>query len=95
MLDLNKYAPLLAKVEKPGRYVGGEYSSEIPDPASAELRVCFCFPDTYEIGMSNLGMKILTDCFNKTGYISCERCYMPWPDMRKQLIEHNLPGKRI
>ncbi len=91
MLDLNKYAPLLANVEKPGRYVGGEYSSEIPDPEKAELRVCFCFPDTYEIGMSNLGVKILSDCFNKTGYISCERSYMPWPDMRKQLIEHNLP----
>ncbi len=91
MLDLNKYAPLLANVEKPGRYVGGEYSSEIPDPEKAELRICFCFPDTYEIGMSNLGVKILTDCFNKSGYISCERCYMPWPDMRKQLLEHNLP----
>ncbi len=91
MLDLNKYAPLLANVEKPGRYVGGEYSSEIPDPEKAELRVCFCFPDTYEIGMSNLGVKILSDCFNKSGYISCERSYMPWPDMRQQLIEHNLP----
>ena len=91
MKDYKKYAPLLAKVEKPGRYVGGEYGSDIPDPEKAELRVCFCFPDTYEIGMSNLGMKILQNCFNQTGYISCERCYMPWPDMRRQLIENKVP----
>ncbi len=91
MINYDKYAPLLQNVEKPGRYIGGEYASEIPDPSTAELRVCFCFPDTYEIGMSNLGMKILTGCFNKTGYISCERCYMPWVDMREQLIKHNMP----
>ena len=91
MIDYEKYAPLLEQVEKPGRYVGGEYASEIPDPEKAELRACFCFPDTYEIGMSNLGIKILTGCFNNTGYISCERCYMPWPDMRDQLIKHQLP----
>ena len=91
MIDYEKYAPLLANVEKPGRYIGGEYGSEIPNPETAELRVCFCFPDTYEIGMSNLGIKILTGCFNNSGYISCERSYMPWPDMREQLIKHNMP----
>ena len=91
MIDYQKYAPLLENVEKPGRYVGGEYGSEIPNPETAEMRYCFCFPDTYEIGMSNLGIKILTGAFNNTGYISCERCYMPWPDMRQQLIKHNLP----
>ena len=91
MINYEKYAPLLEQVEKPGRYVGGEYGSEIPNPESAELRACFCFPDTYEIGMSNLGIKILTGCFNNTGYISCERCYMPWPDMREQLIKHGYP----
>ncbi|MBQ4316779.1 MAG: TIGR03960 family B12-binding radical SAM protein [Clostridia bacterium] len=90
-MDYEKYAPLLANVEKPGRYIGGEYGSEIPNPETAELRVCFCFPDTYEIGMSNLGIKILTGCFNKSGYISCERSYMPWPDMREQLIKHDMP----
>ncbi len=91
MIDYKKYEPLLANVEKPGRYVGNEYASDIPDPEKAELRICFCFPDTYEIGMSNLGMKILTGCFNNTGYISCERCYMPWTDMRDQLIKNDLP----
>ena len=58
MIDYEKYAPLLANVEKPGRYIGGEYGSEIPNPEESELRVCFCFPDTYEIGMSNLGIKM-------------------------------------
>ena len=91
MIDYEKYAPLLEKVAKPGRYVGGEYSSEIPDPEKAELRFCFCFPDTYEIGMSNLGMKILSGVLNKTGFVSCERCYMPWPDMREQLLEYGYP----
>ncbi len=90
-MDYNKYSNLLAKVEKPGRYVGGEYGSEIPDPKTASLRVCFCFPDIYEIGMSNLGVKILQNCFNQSGYISCERSYMPWPDMREQLINNNVP----
>ena len=91
MSNYEKYAPLLECVEKPGRYVGGEYSSDVPNPEGADLRVCFCFPDIYEIGMSNLGMKILQGNFNNSGYISCERSYMPWPDMREQLIKHNLP----
>ena len=91
MIDYEKYAPLLAKVEKPGRYVGGEFRSEIPDPEKADLRVCFCFPDIYEIGMSNLGVKILTGALNQTGFISCERCYTPWPDMCKQLTENGVP----
>ena len=91
MSNYEKYAPLLECVEKPGRYVGGEYSSDVPNPENAELRVCFCFPDIYEIGMSNLGMKILQGNFNNSGYISCERSYMPWPDMREQLIKHDLP----
>lgn len=90
-MDYEKYRELLEKVEKPGRYVGGEFASEIPDPYKADLRVCFCFPDTYEIGMSNLGVKILAECFNKSGYVSCERSYMPWPDMAAQLKEHSLP----
>ncbi|MBR5278014.1 MAG: TIGR03960 family B12-binding radical SAM protein [Clostridia bacterium] len=91
MTDYNKYAPLLEKVEKPGRYIGNEFGSEIPNPETADLRICFCFPDTYEIGMSNLGMKILQNCFNQSGYISCERSYMPWTDMRSQLIENDVP----
>ncbi len=91
MVDFEKYAPLLEKVEKPGRYVGGEYASDVPSPENAAVRACFCFPDTYEIGMSNLGMKILSGALNATGYVSCERCYMPWTDMREQLVKNNVP----
>lgn len=86
-----KYAKLLQNVEKPGRYTGGEYSSSVPDPKNCDIRVCFCFPDTYEIGMSNLGMKILQSVLNKTGLVSCERSYMPWVDMQRQLRENKLP----
>ena len=90
-MDYEKYRELLEKVEKPGRYVGGEFASGSPDPYKADLRGGCCFPDTYEIGMSNLGVKILAECFNKSGYVSCERSYMPWPDMAAQLKEHSLP----
>ena len=91
MKNPEKYAKLLEKVEKPGRYVGGEYASELPPVGEDTLRICFCFPDTYEIGMSNLGVKILSDCFNRTGFAVCERCYMPWPDMYGQLKQNGLP----
>ena len=91
MNNWEKYTELLENVQKPGRYVGGEFSSEIPDHTKADVRVCFCFPDTYEIGMSNLGMKILADVLNKTGYVCCERTYMPWEDMCEQLKKHSLP----
>ncbi len=90
-MNLEKYEELLKHVEKPGRYVGGEFASELPKLKKDDLRVCFCFPDTYEIGMSNLGMKILAECFNRSGFAVCERSYMPLPDMQKQLKEHNLP----
>ncbi|MBQ0109877.1 MAG: B12-binding domain-containing radical SAM protein, partial [Clostridiales bacterium] len=90
-MNLEKYEELLKHVEKPGRYVGGEFASELPTLKKDDLRVCFCFPDTYEIGMSNLGMKILAECFNRSGFAVCERSYMPLPDMQKQLKEHDLP----
>ena len=90
-MNYDKYAELLENVEKPGRYIGNEFLSEIPDKDKADLRLCFCFPDTYEIGMSNLGIKILQGVLNKTGFISCERSYMPWVDMQEQLKKHDLP----
>ena len=54
----------IAGVQKPGRYTGGETGSVFKNPDEVRMRIAFCFPDTYEIGMSNLGMRILTDCFN-------------------------------
>lgn len=82
---------LLKKVEKPGRYVGGEWGQVIKDKNDVDVRFAFCFPDTYEIGMSNLGIRILYDIMNKTDYIWCERSYAPWTDMEALMRENNIP----
>ena len=82
---------LLSSVLKPGRYVGGEYNQILKDKNSVECRVAFCFPDSYEIGMSNLGMRILYGALNKDERVFCERCFAPWGDMHKKLEENDLP----
>ncbi|MCQ2770415.1 MAG: TIGR03960 family B12-binding radical SAM protein, partial [Clostridia bacterium] len=82
---------ILKKVEKPGRYVGGEWGQVIKDKSKVDVRFAFCFPDTYEIGMSNLGIRILYDIMNKMDYVWCERSYHPWVDMEEQMKEHNIP----
>ncbi len=87
----DRYAALLQHVEKPGRYTGGEFNSEWKDLSEVNLRLCFCFPDSYEIGMSNLGMRILIGCFNRMDGVFCERCYAPWPDMEEQLRSRGVP----
>ena len=87
----NEYLPLLKHVEKPGRYTGGEYGCIIKDKDKIDVRFCFCFPDTYEIGMSNLGVKILSDAINSLDYAWCERSYAPWSDFEKELRSHGLP----
>lgn len=87
----NEYLPLLKHVEKPGRYTGGEYGCTIKDKDKIDVRFCFCFPDTYEIGMSNLGVKILSDAINALDYAWCERSYAPWSDFEKELRSHGLP----
>ena len=81
----------IKKVTKPSRYTGGELNEVIKDREKAEARFAFCFPDTYEIGMSNLGIKILYDCLNKQENIWCERCFAPWPDMGELLRKKNIP----
>ena len=81
----------LKKVLKPARYTGGELNQIIKDREKVDARFAFCFPDTYEIGMSNLGIKILYDCLNSKENIWCERCYAPWPDMGELLREKNIP----
>ena len=82
---------ILKSVEKPGRYIGGEYNSIIKSKADVKCRFAFCFPDTYEIGMSNLGVRILYDVLNKDKDIWCERVYAPWMDMKAKMEEYNLP----
>lgn len=82
---------LLLKVQKPGRYVGGELNEVIKDKKNVDVRFAFCFPDTYEVGMSHLGMKILYSLFNSYNYIWCERVFAPWVDMEQLMREHNIP----
>ena len=82
---------LLLKVQKPGRYVGGELGEVIKDKRDVDVRFAFCFPDTYEIGMSHLGIKILYSLFNEKPYIWCERVFAPWTDMEAQMREHDIP----
>ena len=81
----------LLKVQKPGRYVGGEVNAVVKDKKDVEVRFAFCFPDLYEIGMSHLGIKILYGAFNQVPYFWCERVFAPWVDMEKQMEEHQIP----
>ena len=88
-MDKNKLNRLIAKVEKPARYMGGELNMRIK--AEAEFRFALCFPDTYEIGMSHLGSRIVYNILNKRADTYCERVYAPWVDMEEQLRENNEP----
>jgi radical SAM family uncharacterized protein/radical SAM-linked protein len=85
------YAEFLDQVEKPTRYIGGEYQQVVKPTAEVRARVCLAFPDTYEIGMSHLGTKILYSVLNKTAGIACERAFAPWLDMEAQLRQRGLP----
>jgi len=82
---------VLRRVEKPGRYTGGEYGQIVKDKNSVRARFAFCFPDTYEIGMSNLGIRILYGAINANEDLACERAYTPWVDMEEQLRKYNIP----
>ncbi|MBO5747130.1 MAG: TIGR03960 family B12-binding radical SAM protein [Clostridia bacterium] len=86
-----KLEQLLLSVQKPGRYAGNEQGSVIKDKSKDDLRFAFCFPDTYEVGMSHLGMKMLYSLFNSTDYIWCERVFAPWVDFEEVMRENNMP----
>ena len=81
----------MKSVTKPGRYSGGEYNQIIKDKNKVKARWAFCFPDSYEIGMSNLGVRILYGVLNNEEDIWCERVYTPWVDMQEKMREHDLP----
>ena len=81
----------LDRVEKPGRYTGGEWGSVVKDPKEVDVRFAFCFPDTYEIGMSHLGMKILYGVLNNRSDTYCERVFAPWTDMEDMMRENGVP----
>ncbi len=81
---------ILPKVQKPARYTGGEYNACVKDLCKVDTRVAFCFPDTYEIGMSNLGMRILYGVMNGMPEVWCERVFAPWGDMEEQMRKEGL-----
>lgn len=86
-----KVEKLLPLVQKPGRYTGGELNSVIKNLKDVDIRFAFCFPDTYEIGMSHLGMKILYSLLNKREDTWCERVFAPWVDMEELMRKNNVP----
>ncbi|MBO4378549.1 MAG: TIGR03960 family B12-binding radical SAM protein [Clostridia bacterium] len=90
-LSTERLDRLLDSVLKPSRYIGGEMNAVSKPFDQAELTFAFCFPDSYEVGMSHLGIKILYDIINKQPWALCERAFMPWPDMADGLRRENLP----
>ncbi len=89
MTDLKQR--ILTAVQKPARYTGGEWGEIKKNLADVRVRVAFCFPDTYEIGMSNVGMRILYGVMNRMDGIWCERVFAPWGDMEQAMGENSLP----
>ena len=82
---------ILPTVQKPARYTGGEFNEIKKKLEDVRVRVAFCFPDTYEIGMSNVGMRILYGVMNEMDGVWCERVFAPWGDMEEEMRKHNLP----
>ncbi|MBP3760360.1 MAG: TIGR03960 family B12-binding radical SAM protein [Ruminococcus sp.] len=81
----------LLEIQKPSRYIGGEVGSITKDKSKIDVRFAFCFPDTYDIGMSHLGMKILYSLTNERENYWCERCFAPSPDFEKIMRENDIP----
>ena len=82
---------ILPTVQKPARYTGGEWGEVQKDKKDVRVRVAFCFPDTYEIGMSNVGMRILYGVMNQMEGVWCERVFAPWGDMEEAMRKNDLP----
>lgn len=89
-MDKFIYERILKRVEKPARYIGKEKNSIVKDFDNTKVRFAFCFPDTYEVGMSHLGMQILYYMINEEKDFLCERVFAPWIDMDKELRENNI-----
>lgn len=92
-MDIRKkvYDDILQIVEKPGRYIGGEWNSTKKSFEDTECQIAFCFPDVYEVGMSHLGTQILYGLVNDTTPYLMERSFMPWPDMYNKMKEEKIP----
>lgn len=90
MIDA-KLERILLRVQKPARYTGGEYNEIIKNKAAVDVRFAMCFPDTYEIGMSNLGLRILYGSMNQAEGVWCERAFAPWGDMEEEMRKEHIP----
>ncbi len=88
---MNQLDRILPTVQKPARYTGGEYNEIKKNKNDVRVRVAFCFPDTYEIGMSNVGMRILYGVMNEMDGVWCERVFAPWADMEETIRKNNIP----
>ncbi len=88
---IDKIEKHLMEVQKPSRYIGGEVGSVVKDASKADVRFAFCFPDTYDIGMSHLGIKILYSLINERENYWCERCFAPGEDFEAVMRENNIP----
>ena len=82
---------ILLKVDKAARYIGGEVNSVMKDKEKVDIRFAMCFPDVYEIGMSNLGMMILYNMFNQREDVWCERVFSPWTDLDEVMRQQKIP----
>jgi radical SAM superfamily enzyme YgiQ (UPF0313 family) len=91
MIAWDDLEDVLQKVEKPGRYLGGEWNSVTKDPDRVAVKVALAFPDLYEVGMSYLGQKILYQILNSSPHILAERVFAPWPDFERELRAKNTP----
>jgi radical SAM superfamily enzyme YgiQ (UPF0313 family) len=91
MSDSAALRRILPRVEKPGRYVGGEWNETRKRPKATKIRIALAFPDTYEIGMSYLGQKILYSLLNRDREVLAERVFAPWPDFERELREAGIP----
>jgi radical SAM family uncharacterized protein/radical SAM-linked protein len=89
MID-HPYADFLSNVERPGRYIGGEFGAATPEQ-DADVRMVLSYPDTYEIGMSHIGLGVLYEIVNARFGMSLERVFMPWGDLEKELLSKDLP----
>jgi len=90
-MNKQKLERVLSKVQKPARYTGGEYNQVIKKKQEVNVRIAFCFPDVYEIGMSNLGLRILYGVMNEIDDVWCERVFAPWVDMETEMRDNEIP----
>lgn len=88
---LSELERMWMRVQKPARYIGGELNSIQKEKEKIDIRFAFCFPDTYEVGMSHLGMKILYSLLNEREDTWCERVFAPWSDFEEELQKASVP----